>query len=123
MTDESPTDAARLPHPPEAVLDLLRRAEASLAEVDTIRSEIRAFREALESAEEPQVATVAGAVVLSAESSLTVTASVTTTWNTEAKGHAPPDAEVFSWFDKVKKYGPAGAKIVDFALRVYSTFN
>jgi hypothetical protein len=77
MTDQSPTDPARLPHPPEAILGLLRRAEASLDDLDAVRAEIRAVREALESAEEPELATVAAAVALSGEGTLTVSVSIT----------------------------------------------
>lgn len=131
MTDESPTDAARLPRPPEAILDLLRRAEASLDPVDAVRAEIRAVREALESAEEPEVATVAGAVALTGEGTLTVgsprmhsgSGSGTTTWTGTATGHAPPDPEVSSWFEKVKTYGPSGAKIVDYIIRWWTSLN
>jgi len=131
MTDESPTDAARLPHPPEAILDLLRRAEASLGDLDTTRAEIRAVREALESAEEPEVTTVAAAVALSGEGTLTVGASITasgsasgtTTWTGTATGQAPSEPEVSAWLETVKKYGIPGAKIVDYLIRWYSAFN
>ena len=124
MTDESPTDATLLPHPPEAILDLLRRAEASLDDLEA-RAKIRAVREALESAEEPEVATVAAAVALSAESTLTITATITASGSVSgtATSHAPPGPEESAWFKTVKKYGPPTAKIVEYVLRIYEIFN
>jgi hypothetical protein len=130
MTDQSPTDPARLPHPPEAILGLLRRAEASLDDLDAVRAEIRAVREALESAEEPELATVAAAVALSGEGTLTVSVSITASGsgsgNTERTGTAigqmPPEPESSVWLEKAKSYGPAGLALADFLLRVYQTF-
>lgn len=122
------TADARLPEPPEALLAFLRDAESRL---DDLRFEIRSVREALEAEPRPSASSVAAAVPITGTvhatlPSLTATATGTGSgtfgWTGSATGHAPP-VEVSSWLDKVKKHGPAGARVVEFIVRVWSSLN
>lgn len=120
-------DATRLPQAPESLLAFLRDAETRL---DDLRYDIRAVREALEAEQRPKVAAVAEAVpVITGTIHATLPALTggvgvgTYGWTGAAEGDAPPDQEVPRWLSTVKKYGPPGARVVEFIVRVASLLN
>ena len=143
MADEP----ARLPQAPASLLDLLRRAEAQLDDLDALREEIRSVREALEAEPEPTVEAVAGAL-LSGSATLSATATISASGTVTVTSGATGDAEVIprgsgsgsvkrtgtatgvappvtdpasrEYLNKVRKVGMTGVRVADFIVRVAS---
>lgn len=119
----SEPESTRLPQAPEALLAFLRDAETRL---DDLRFEIRAVREALESEPNPEAAKVADAITGTVHAVLPAmsgSGSGTFGWTGTASGHTPPDTTVSKWVTNAKKYGPPGARVAEFVVRIWSLLN
>jgi hypothetical protein len=135
MTQHEADNGPRLPPAPQILLDALRSAEASL---DDVAAEIRALREVLDREPSPLVTDVAHAldtvhtgevddkVGVADHVSVTLhvpTATATATAPVPQISIIDPPAEVTSWVDKAKEYGPTGLRIADLALRAWNAIH
>ena len=136
-----PYEPNRLPPTPEAVLARLRDAEERL---ESIRADIRDLRHVLGDSAGPEVdrvnavlfsgeGTLSAGAVLSGRGVIEASAEVSTTASGEgsgvleysgnATGHAPADPVVTKWLDRVKEYGPTGARLVETVVRIFESLN